>query len=145
MDELGIIIFPNGEEISFGEYVPVDDPKYTTSPTHEEYFIKEVLPTFQFKSTDFDYNKEEMLYKNLTRLANQGLISLLNKDGGILAYVAPNPTLEQINTILNNNKINSITEQEVYEFIEEDDFIDHNSMKDYAISKQNAIGGKGIK
>ena len=140
MDELGIIIYKDGERQSFGKYVPADDPRYQSTPNHDEAFIKEILPSFQFKLNELEYDSNTFFYKNAVNLANQGVIMILNKDGGILAYVPANPTSEQINSILEDQRLNSITDQEVAQFVSGYDPIDYDpieysSLKEYALSK----------
>lgn len=139
MDELGIIIYQDGEKQSFGKYVPADDPEYENTPTHEEAFKDEVLSSFKFKMSDLDYDLDKSLYRNLVDFTKQGIITVLNKDGGILVYGVSNPTIEQVNSILVNERINSIPEQEVYEFIDEYDFVDYKNLVEYATIKKEEV------
>ena len=144
MNELGIIIYQDGEKQSFGKYVPADSPEYLETPTHEEYFIKEILPSFEFKLNGLPYNVDTNVYRNAVNFATAGVITIFNKDGGILAYVPANPSQEQINAILEDARLNSISDQEVAQFVSGYDPIDYDpieftSLKEYALSKINSF------
>lgn len=111
MKEKGRIIFENGHVLPFGTYVCPDEDGYFDSPTHEMDFVKEVIPSTEFKLSDHYYVDETSLYQNAIRLSKEGLIFIFNKKKGvdspteILAYVPDSPTEEQINSLKNEHEI----------------------------------------
>ncbi len=143
MDKLGIVFFPEGEVKTFGKYVEADDPNYFKIPGHAKSFKNEIVPSFEFKKYDFIYDNtnddDAKFYRDAVNLANQGLIIALNKDNSLLVYASSNPTEKQLNAILNNETVKKISDQEVYEFIDEYDFVDYSNMEEYAIAKLEKI------
>lgn len=150
MKEQGIVIFPNGNLKSFGTYYCCDEADYLSMSTHKEEFEKEILNSFEFKSLDLFYNKEDTIYANSQRLSREGIIFIFNnrlslkKPSAILSYVTPNPTLEQLETLSKNADINNTEIQELYEFNSDDwdDYIKYNNFKGYVEIKQNSIKNK---
>lgn len=139
MDELGIIIYKDGEMETFGKYFPAYDPEYKTTPKHDKAFMNEIVGGSKFKENNLSYDFNKPFHRNNVDLALNGIIIIQYRDGGILVYATANPTLEQIDAILADARIHSIPEQEVYEFIDEYEFIDHDSMREYANSKKEEL------
>ena len=143
MEEGGIVIFEDGEILSFGKYVPPDHPQYHNIPGHEKSFHNEVIPSFAFKLSNHDYNDRLNLYQNILKLSLDGMIIIINNQQSITAktevmsYVPSNPTDEQLNSLKDNDKLLKIEIQKVYEFasFDFDDYLEYEGFQDYINSK----------
>lgn len=58
MKEQGIIIFEDGTTSTFGTYYSPDHPRYHNTPGHEESFLAEIEPSFEFKLSNLEYNHD---------------------------------------------------------------------------------------
>ena len=109
MKEQGIIIFPNGESLSFGNQVYVDQPNYFSSPTHEESFKNEILSSFTYKLSGLEYDFNKSLYQNAIELSSTGALFIFNNtlqstsEQESLCYVPELPSEEQLLTLRENN------------------------------------------
>lgn len=143
MDKQGIVIFPDGEVLPFGEHVYMDEPKYLTSPGHEESFKNEILSSFSFRLLGLEYNHEYNLYKNAINLSLEGLLFIFNntetKDSKVtsLCYMPVNPTDEQKNSLKETDYDKVFEVNKIYEFNSDDfdDYQGYESFEDYLNSK----------
>lgn len=150
MKKQGIVIFSDGKLIKYGNYVCTDEANYLSSPSHQESFEKEVVDSFDFKLADLFYDKSQDLYTNGQRLSQEGLILIFNNQltttnpSQVLSYVPSVPTSEQLEVLLNDNDINNIAVQDVYEFNSNDwdDYLKYNSFKNYVEIKNHSINNK---
>ena len=138
MDSLGLVIFKNGDKVPFGKPVYMDQKGYTDLPGHEECFKKEVVPSFNFKLEDYEYNKDDNFYRKVIELSNEGLIIILNNKCNsydpdrTLGYMASELTSEQVNTLkemIENKEFEGYI-QELYEFVDEEPTM-YNSLEEY--------------
>lgn len=144
--EHGIVIFPNGNSLSFGNYTYPSDPNYQSSSTHERSFTNEILTSTEFKNSDFIYYDDNDLYTNIIRLSLEGLITVLNKQESaqsptqIISFMPENPTEEQISYLRENKILSNIEIQKVCEFQSESfsDYIKHDSLNDYINNKSKS-------
>lgn len=139
MKEQGIIIFENGESLSFGTYYCQDQVEYLNTPGHEESFKKEVLTNISFKLSDYVYDNDLSFYYNCLSFSLQGMMIILNNQLStdskteVLAYVPSNPTEEQIDSLKENKMLHTIEIQKVYEFNSNDfdDYIEYENFNEY--------------
>lgn len=144
MKEQGIIIFPNGEYLSFGRHVYTDQSNYLSSPTHEESFESEILSSFEFKLSGLEYNFNKSLYQNAIELASTGALFIFNNTlkttskQESLCYVPELPSEEQLLTLRENNYDSIFEINSIYEFHSDDsdDYQEYSSFQDYISSKQ---------
>lgn len=144
MKEQGIIIFPDGESLSFGNQVYTDQPNYLSSPGHEESFKSEIVSSFEFKLSGLEYDFNKNLYQNALELSLIGALFIFNNTlkttskQESLCYVPELPSEEQL-LALRENDYDSIFEiNNIYEFHSNDfdDYQEYNSFHDYINSKQ---------
>lgn len=143
MKEKGFIIFEDGMLLPFGIYTCPDEVSYLDTPTHEEDFIREVVPSIVFKFFDHTYNKDESFYQNAINLSLEGIFMIINnqkeKNGPseILVYAPQNPTEEQLNTLKDEERILNIDVQEVceYQSCEIDDYLNYDNLTSYIKTK----------
>lgn len=149
MKEQGIIIFENGESLSFGTYYCQNQVEYLNTPGHEESFINEILTNMHFKLSDYVYDDDLSFYQNSLLFSLQGMMIIVNNqlttdsENQILAYVPSNPTEEQLTSLKENEILQAIQIQRVYQFNSNDfdDYIEYENFDDYIKSniknKQN--------
>lgn len=144
MKEQGIVIFPDGESISFGRQVYTDQPNYLSSPGHEKSFINEITTSFEFKLSGLIYDFNKNLYQNALELSLIGILFIFNNTSTTtskqesLCYVPELPSEEQL-LVLRENNYDSIFEvNNIYEFHSNDfdDYQEYNSFNDYINDKQ---------
>ncbi|MDD6223725.1 MAG: hypothetical protein PUB18_01845 [bacterium] len=144
MKEQGIVIFPDGEILTFGKQVYTDQPNYLSSPGHEKSFIDEIEPSFEFKLSGLKYDFNKNLYQNAIDLSLAGLVFILNNTLNTtskqesLCYVPELPSQEQL-SILRENDYDSIFEiNNIYQFNSNDfdDYQEYNSFYDYINAKE---------
>lgn len=144
MKEQGIIIFPNGESLSFGNQVYVDQPNYFSSPTHEESFKNEILSSFTYKLSGLEYDFNKSLYQNAIELSSTGALFIFNNtlqstsEQESLCYVPELPSEEQLLTLRENNYDSIFEINKIYEFHsnDSDDYQEYSNFQDYINSKQ---------
>ena len=145
MAEQGMIILEDGTKLSFGTYYCPDDPMYFTTPTHEKSFNNEIVPSFEFRSSDHIYNEDLSLYHNALQFSLDGMIVILNNQAStqaptsVLAYVPMVPTEEQLNALKENETLQNIEIQNVHAFqsYDFDDTVDYDSFENYINSNTN--------
>ena len=136
MKEQGVVIYPDGEVITFGKHVHMDEVNYLASPTHQDSFIEEIVKSFKFKLLELDYNFDNSVYKNAINLSLNGLIIIFNNtettktETSSLCYVPLNPTEEQKLQLEENGYSLIFDVNRIYEF-NTDDFDDYQEYSSF--------------
>lgn len=142
MDNLGIVVFKNGDKVTFGKAVYMDQKGYIDAPGHEEAFNKEIVPSFNFKLEDLEYDTDNF-YRGVVDLSKNGLIIILNNKCNssdldkILGYMPSELTTNQLNTIkemIETGEFDGFI-QELYEFVD-DESINYDSLEEYYNNKR---------
>ncbi len=109
MEELGIIIAPNGEYMKFGKWVFRSERKDEDSHVwHSDSFLKEVYPTPWFQQLNIPYNDTWEIHRQIDNFAKSGTIIILNNQeishlgklrSGVVIAAPINITDQQITTL----------------------------------------------
>jgi hypothetical protein len=141
MNELGIVIYSDGEITRFGKAIYADQEEYHTNPGHQDSFFSLVFSTQKFKESNLKYIGNEGFFGALEEFAKQGLITILNNKhkstdpDNILVYMPDNPTVMQLDS-LRTLKLDNILNQVVLEFRKsEDGYIEYDDINAYVESK----------
>lgn len=139
MEELGIIIAPNGEYIKFGKWIPrIERNEGDNHVWHSDSFLSEVYPTSWFQQLNIPYDDTWEIHRQIDNFAKNGTIIILNNQElskgklrtGIVLAGPIDMTPEQIAT-LEQEKERLITfENDDYSFIDL-----FNTEGDYDIEK----------
>lgn len=139
MEELGIIIAPNGEYIKFGKWIPrIERNEEDSHVWHSDSFLSEVYPTSWFQQLNIPYDDTWEIHRQIDNFAKNGTIIILNNQElskgklrtGIVLAGPIDMTPEQIAT-LEQEKERLITfENDDYSFIDL-----FNTEGDYDIEK----------
>lgn len=109
MEELGIIIAPNGEYMKFGKWVSrIERENEDSHVWHSDSFLKEVYPTSWFQQLNIPYNDTWEIHKQIDNFAKSETIIILNNQEvssqgelrpGVVIAAPSNMTDEQITTL----------------------------------------------
>lgn len=144
LQENGDVIFEDGTILSFGNYVCPDEDEYPLSSTHTQSFMNEILPSFEFRASNYIYKDDDNIYLNGIRFSQEGLVMIFNnqksrmKESEILVYLPMNPTDYQLETLKLQKNILRTEVQSVYTFLsyDLDDYIEYESLEEYIKEKQ---------
>lgn len=127
MEELGIVIAPNGEYMKFGKWSPrVERDEEDSNVWHSDSFLSQVYPTPWFQQLHIPYNDTWEIHRQIDNFAKNGTIIILNNQElskgklrtGIVLAGPIDMTPEQIAT-LEQEKERLITfENDDYSFID---------------------------
>ncbi len=127
MEELGIIIAPNGEYMKFGKWIPRTERNEEDSNVwHSDSFLSQVYPTPWFQQLHIPYNDTWEIHRQIDNFAKNGTIILLNnqeisKDKLRTGIVLAGPidmTPEQIATLEQEKERLVTFENNDYSFID---------------------------
>ena len=127
MEELGIIIAPNGEYMKFGKWIPRTERNEEDSNVwHSDSFLSQVYPTPWFQQLHIPYNDTWEIHRQIDNFAKNGTIILLNnqeisKDKLRTGIVIAGPidmTPEQIATLEQEKERLVTFENNDYSFID---------------------------
>lgn len=139
MEELGIIIAPNGEYIKFGKWIPrIERNEEDSHVWHSDSFLSEVYPTSWFQQLNIPYDDTWEIHRQIDNFAKSGTIIILNnqeisKDKlrtGIVLAGPINMTPEQITALEQEKERLVAFENNDYSFIDL-----FNTEGDYDIEK----------
>ncbi len=127
MEELGIIIAPNGEYMKFGKWIPRTERNEEDSNVwHSDSFLSQVYPTPWFQQLHIPYNDTWEIHRQIDNFAKNGTIIILNnqeisKDKLRTGIVLAGPidmTPEQIATLEQEKERLVTFENNDYSFID---------------------------
>ena len=79
MEELGIIIAPNGEYTKFGKWLPrIERNEEDSHVWHSDSFLSEVYPTSWFQQLNIPYDDTWEIHRQIDNFAKSGTIIILN-------------------------------------------------------------------
>lgn len=79
MEELGIIIAPNGEYTKFGKWLPrIERNEEDNHVWHSDSFLSEVYPTSWFQQLNIPYDDTWEIHRQIDNFAKSGTIIILN-------------------------------------------------------------------
>lgn len=154
MSKVGVVIFPDGEKIAFGNLVCIDDKDYLKKEHkgHKKSFESDVLVDKKFEKYYYNEN-DDFLGKSVPSLSMQGLIILLNsKDYSneadkVIGFVPEEPTPMQLVALENylsanmfiepDNVLFELLDNQFCEYYSDEDFIKYDGLEDYCNKKKS--------
>ncbi len=145
MNELGIVVAPNGEYRSFGEWMKRDLRSIANETHwHTNSFMNQIYPTSWFQDLNIPYNKSKEFHTQLDVFAKSGCVIIVNSredsstcgESRFIITAPDSITDEQINFFIDKKKEFIDFGADYYSFI---DILDTNEEYEIIQSFYNIV------